>query len=108
MVENTPPHDPTDPDRDEVRYGPFRDETEVVVDPVAQHDDIAKTQSSSDAAAKVSAEHVSELLYEPGYIFDPRSSPQGVEYQPAYPDSVEPTTTPAQTDEDAYKQQRGI
>jgi hypothetical protein len=48
------------------------------------------------------------LLYEPGYTFDPRSSPQGVEYKPAYPDSVEPTTTPAQIDEDAYKQQRGI
>ncbi|MGZ6392321.1 MAG: hypothetical protein ACXWQZ_24030 [Ktedonobacterales bacterium] len=106
MVENTPPHDPTD--LEDEFHGPFRDETDVMADPVAQHDDISKTQSSSDAAAEVSAEHVSELLYQPGYIFDPRSSPRGVEYNPAYPDSVEPDTTPAQTDEDAYKQKRGI
>lgn len=101
MMEHTPPREPTDTDREGAPYGPFRDESEVVVDRVAQHDDIFMTQSSSDAAAEVSAEHVSELLYEPGYSFDPRSSPRGIEYNPAYPDSGEPDTTPAQTDEDA-------
>lgn len=80
----------------EVGHGPFRDEADVLVDRAAQHDDISKTQSSSNAAVEVSAEHVSELLYESGYTWDPRSYPQGVEYYPAYPDSSQNTITPSQ------------
>lgn len=80
----------------EVTHGPFRDEAEVVVDHAAQYDDISRTQSHSNAAVEVSAEHVSGLLYEPGYISDPRSSPQGVEYYPAYPDSAQKYIAPTQ------------
>ena len=78
------------------RPSPFRDEADVLTDHVAQHDDISTTQSSSTGTAHVSAEHVSNLLYQPGYIWDPRSSPQGVDYYPAYPDSSEDETTTAQ------------
>ncbi len=81
----------------EERLGPFRDEADVMTDRVAQHDDISTTQSSSAGTVHVSAEHVSNLLYQPGYIWDPRSSPQGVDYYPAYPDSSEDETTAVQS-----------
>ncbi len=90
-MESGPPHTPKD--RVDKLHGPFRDETEVMVDHAAQQDDISRTQSSGTAAVEVSADHVSELLYEPGYIWDPRSSPQGVEYYPEYPDSRQKGTT---------------
>jgi hypothetical protein len=82
-MESGPPHNPIE--RVEELHGPFRDEAEVMVDHAAQQDDISKTQSSGNAAVEVSADHVSALLYEPGYIWDPRSSPQGVEYYPESP-----------------------
>lgn len=85
MTANQEPQHLTD--HAESLHGPFRDEAEVVVDPAAQRDDISKTQLRSNAAAEVSAAHVSDLLYESGYIWDPRSSPRGVEYYPEYPDS---------------------
>lgn len=91
-MESGPPHNPTD--RVDELHGPFRDEAEVMVDHAAQQDDISKTQSRGNAAVEVSADHVSDLLYEPGYIWDPRSSLQGVEYYPEYPDSRAKHTTP--------------
>jgi hypothetical protein len=51
-------------------------------DPTASHDDVSRVQTRADMAAEVSGEHVQSLLYEPGYIFDPRSSPRGVLYYP--------------------------
>lgn len=94
MMENGPPYSAAK--RVEELRGPFHNEADVMVDHAAQHDDISKTQSRSNAATEVSAQHVSDLLYEPGYIWDPRSSPQGVEYYPEYPDSSEDKTTAAQ------------
>ncbi len=93
-AESGPPHNPIE--RVDDLHGPFRDEREVMVDHAAQQDDISKTQSSGTAAVEVGAEHVSNLLYEPGYIWDPRSSPQGVEYYPEYPDSRAKNTTAEQ------------
>lgn len=94
MAEPRPFHDARD--RVEDLHGPFRDEAEVMIDHAAQQDDISRTQAGSTAAVEVSAEHVSDLLYEPGYIWDPRSSPQGVEYYPAYPDSLGKGIAPTQ------------
>ncbi len=90
-VESGPPHNPRE--RVDDLHGPFRDETEVMVDHAAQQDDISKTQSSGNAAVEVGADHVSDLLYEPGYIWDARSSPQGVEYYPESAGSREQKTT---------------
>ncbi len=93
-MESGPPHNPIQHVED--LHGPFRDETEVLVDHAAQQDDISKTQSSGNAAVEVSADHVSELLYEPGYIWEPQSSPHGMEYYPESPDSGEHHTTAEQ------------
>src|SRR5262245_49623659 len=81
-------HDTTDRTLEQDR-GPFADEAAVVWDRVAQHDDVSKTQSSGDAATKVSAEHVTHLQYRQRYIFDARSSPHGAEYYPESLDSQE-------------------
>ena len=93
-MENRPPRYPAK--RADEPHSPFRYEAEVMVDRVAQHDDITKTQVRADGAADVSAEHVSELLYDPGYVWDPRPFPRGVEYYPAYPDSKSDVTTEAE------------
>jgi len=92
MTQNVPPpetlHDTTDRELEQSR-GPFRDEAEVVWDRVATHDDLSKAQSSGDAAAKVSAEHVTHLQYRGRSIFDARSSPHGAQYYPDSLDSLE-------------------
>lgn len=68
---------------------PFQHEHDVIHDPVSQRDEISEAQSDAESAAKLSGKHFSELLYTPDYIYDPRSSPQGVDYYPQYPDSKE-------------------
>lgn len=93
-MENRPPHYPEK--RADEPHSPFRYEAEVMVDRVAQQDDITKTQVEADGAADVSAEHVSELLYEPGYVWDPRLSPGYAEYYPSYPDSSRDVTSEAE------------
>lgn len=84
MTDNQPTHDRVD--RVQELHGPFRDEADVVIDHAAQHDDISKTQLSGNAAVEVSAEHVSELLYETRDVWDPRESPGYNAYSPASPD----------------------
>ncbi len=68
--------------RDIERGTPFEDESKLMADPNAVHDDISRVQTRADEAATVAGEHVQNLLYEPGYIYDPRSGPDGARYYP--------------------------
>ena len=81
----TIPEHISEPDstRHDIERGtPFDDESKLMADPNALHDDISRVQTRADAAAQVAGEHTQSLLNEPGYIFDPRSSPHGVRYYP--------------------------
>ena len=80
MAEQTPTPDSTQ--RDIERGTPFDDEPQLMADPNALHDDISRVQTHGRETAEVAGEHTQSLLYEPGYIFDPRSSPHGVRYYP--------------------------
>jgi hypothetical protein len=62
---------------------PFEDEREVTADPAATHDDISAAQTEARAAARISGEHEEGLLYQPGYILDPRSGGKGALYYPS-------------------------
>ncbi len=61
---------------------PFQDEAQLLSDPNALHDDISRVTTQADEAAEVASEHTRNLLYDPGYIYDPRSSPHGARYYP--------------------------
>ena len=80
MTDEIPNHNSTLADLD--RGSPFEEQARVMFDPTASHDDVSRVQTRADMAAEVSGEHVQSLLYEPGYIFDPRSSPRGALYYP--------------------------
>ena len=64
------------------RGTPFVGAERLLADPNAIHDDQSRVATRSDETPKVAAEHVQNLLYEPGYIFDPRSGPYGARYYP--------------------------
>lgn len=70
-------------ERPEQASEPFAHERDVVYDVAATHDDISATQTDARAAARISGEHESGLLYEPGYIVDPRGADGGVLYYPS-------------------------
>ena len=52
-------------------------------DPAMNHDDISLAQTDARAAARLSGAHEENLLYQSGYIFDPRSGGQGALYYPS-------------------------
>lgn len=63
---------------------PFERESEVMMnDPALNRDDISLAQTDARAAAQLSGERESGLLYEPGYIMDPRSGGEGALYYPS-------------------------
>jgi hypothetical protein len=85
MADDTSPRDSTTRDsttRDIERGTPFDSEQRLMADPNAMHDDISRVQTGAHQTAEVAGEHTQNLLYEPGYVFDPRSSPHGVRYYP--------------------------
>lgn len=66
----------------EAPSGPFVHERDVTADPAATRDDISAAQADARAAARLSGEHEENLLYEPGYILDPRGG-KGALYYPS-------------------------
>lgn len=63
---------------------PFERERQVMMDdPAMWHDDISLAQTDARAAARLSGAHEESLLYQPGYIFDPRSGGEGALYYPS-------------------------
>lgn len=74
---------------------PFERESRVMDDRAMSHDDITTAQTDARAAARLSGEHEESLLYQPGYIFDPRSGGEGALYYPS--DEVSGTTQEEQS-----------
>lgn len=62
---------------------PFGRARQGMNDPAATHDDISVAQTDARAAARLSAEHESGLLYQPGYALDPRGGGHGALYYPS-------------------------
>ena len=62
---------------------PVEDERKVTADPATTHDDISAARTDPRAGARISGEHVEGLLYQPGYVFDPRGGGKGALYYPS-------------------------
>jgi hypothetical protein len=84
MAENAPQvGSQRDSSKHDIERGtPFIDEERLLADPNAIHDDQSRVATRSVETAAVAAEHTRNLLYESGYIFDPRSGPYGARYYP--------------------------
>jgi hypothetical protein len=84
MAENAPQseYQRDSTERDIERGTPFLDEERLMGDPNAIHDDLSRVATRSEETAQVAGEHEQSLLYEPGYIYDPRSGAHSARYYP--------------------------